>query len=335
MADHFRGPDGRERDRALQALAQLTSLFVCNRFPPVVSAALAGARLVPIGKPDGGVRPIAVGELVRRLAGKMILCRYQGETIPRLLPTQLGVGVPGGAEFLIHRARDWVRFPMPGEGLLQLDFRNAFNCMDRTSMLAAIAQFCPQLLPYAIACYGCPASLYYTGGVIPSESGVHQGDPVGPLFFSALTHELTQLCCGPGILWSHWYLDDAYICGSAEVLHGIFALVHGRADGLGFVLNTGKCMFLHVGNPSVDLLQGIPRVPASTGCLKVLGSPVGGSEACRIWAQEKVFVPWQRALDSLACLADPQSATLILRHCLSGCKYPGSSGPHAPLWPRA
>jgi len=71
---------------------------------PEIAPYLAGASLVAGKKDDGGVRPIACGEVLRRLVGK---CWMKSEPIKdeikRLLePRQLGVGCAGGAEAIVH-----------------------------------------------------------------------------------------------------------------------------------------------------------------------------------------------------------------------------------------
>ena len=68
--------------RMLQHIARITSDFAWGRFPQEHCSFLAGARLVPIGKKGDGVRPIAVGEVFRRLAGKLLVQRYQADCIP-------------------------------------------------------------------------------------------------------------------------------------------------------------------------------------------------------------------------------------------------------------
>ena len=40
---------------------------------------LVRARLVPIGKANGGIRPIAIGEVVLKIAGKVLFARYASE----------------------------------------------------------------------------------------------------------------------------------------------------------------------------------------------------------------------------------------------------------------
>ena len=167
----------------LPKLASLCSDLAWNRLPPDAATALAGARLIPIGKKGGGVRPIAVGDLLRRLTAKVLLHRYQGDSLAYLMPTQVGVGVRAGAELVIHKVRSWCKNARLDEAMLQLDFQNASNSADRGAMLAAIAQRCPMFHPFAKACYSHHSCLFGSGFNISSELAEHQVCPCGPLFF--------------------------------------------------------------------------------------------------------------------------------------------------------
>ena len=63
-------------------LAQLTAvvqLLAQGRAPAFVAPVLAGAGLVALPKPSGGARPIAVGELLRRLTGKCLMALVREE----------------------------------------------------------------------------------------------------------------------------------------------------------------------------------------------------------------------------------------------------------------
>ena len=58
--------------RMLENLARICSDFAWGRLPAESAAILAGARLIPIGTKGGGVRRIAVGEVIRRSAGRVL-----------------------------------------------------------------------------------------------------------------------------------------------------------------------------------------------------------------------------------------------------------------------
>ena len=91
-----------------------------------------------------------LGETIRGLAGKLLISKYQNQASNTFLPTQLGVGVRGGAEALIHKTRQWLAGAPINHGLLQLDFRNAFNSVSRLHLLQAVEKHCPLFTHYAI-----------------------------------------------------------------------------------------------------------------------------------------------------------------------------------------
>ena len=68
---------------------------------------LFGARLIALLKPDTvDVRPIAVGEIVRRMASKIILARISATATSALLPRPFGVSVKCGLVAVVHIMRN-------------------------------------------------------------------------------------------------------------------------------------------------------------------------------------------------------------------------------------
>ena len=57
----------------VQALASLAQAWVNGTLPLEHAPFFTGANLTPLRKKDGGVRPVAVGEVLRRLVGKALL----------------------------------------------------------------------------------------------------------------------------------------------------------------------------------------------------------------------------------------------------------------------
>ena len=65
---------------------------------------VAAQRCMLFPKASGDVRPIAVGECLRRLASKC-LCRAVREAAREYLsPMQLGVAMPNGSEAAVHHS---------------------------------------------------------------------------------------------------------------------------------------------------------------------------------------------------------------------------------------
>lgn len=59
-----------------------------------------------------------------------------------------------------------------------------------------------------------PANLYCRGQKLYCTTGVQQGDPLGPLLFSAGIHEVVSSCnVNFPEVWGCWYLDDGSLVG--------------------------------------------------------------------------------------------------------------------------
>jgi len=107
-----------------------------------------------------------------------------------LLPLQVGVKVPNAAEKVAHEVKAWVDESVPGELILQVDMKNAFNTLDRIALLEEVKARSPLLYPYAASCYSQPAVLFGPGFTLPSKCGVQQGDVCGPALFALALQRL-------------------------------------------------------------------------------------------------------------------------------------------------
>ena len=116
-----------------------------GKVPEGVAPYLAGARLHAARKKDNGLRPISVGNLLRRLAGKCCTARLQERAAAILSPHQLGVGVKSGCEAIVHAARQVLEGD-PTLYCLQVDFQNAFNLADRGAAMSEVLEHFPEIL---------------------------------------------------------------------------------------------------------------------------------------------------------------------------------------------
>lgn len=257
------GPDGfkpqylkdllrfqRKEDPAwvVDALEGPLQMLLAGRVPKDVAPHLAGARLIPLIKKEGGIRPIAVGCCLRRLASKIAASSISKAAADLLLPHQVGVSVPGGSEALVEAIGAVIRSREddPDQVVLQIDFANAFNSVHRAKFIEATEKYLPDLAPWIRWTYDTRAELLVSSPEGPhtilSEEGCQQGDPLGPLMFCLAIHELIlEVSRGaPGLHLNAWYFDDGTLVGPSAEVHKALNLLEPGAAAIGLYLNRGK-----------------------------------------------------------------------------------------------
>ena len=323
-ASHLVCPDSSTRGRLHSALASFASAFASGGLP-LYCRVLCQARIIALPKKPTGVRPIAIGETLRRIVAKCLVARFQPEAVEKLTPVQLGVGVSGAAEVIVHHFTYWRRGITPdntdnSEAVLLVDFSNAFNTLDRGVMLSAIKKVCPQFFNYAVFCYGAPTALVGDGFSLWSARGTQQGDACGPLFFSVSVQglaEQTARC----VRSSKWYMDDGALIGTLPALQAAFDAIVAEAPRLGLSLNVSKCVLYGPNNEfpqRAGAFASVPVTPWVEG-ITLLGAPIGSDSFVRDFVDKKVS-SLENSLVRLSGLHCPHSTSLILRSCLGACK---------------
>ena len=140
-------------------------------------------RLIPLDK-NPGVRPIGVGEVLRRIIGKSIAWSLRYKIQEAAGPLQVSSGLKGGAEAAIHAMRDIFNADST-DAVILVDAANAFNSINRDAMLKNISSICPIVFIYAYNCYSVHARLFVLGGAeLKSKEGTTQGDPPAMAFYA-------------------------------------------------------------------------------------------------------------------------------------------------------
>jgi hypothetical protein len=122
----------------ISALALLSEKWALGKLPDTHSPWLCGANLTPLRKPDGGVRPVAVGETLRRVVGKAILATSVAKgQVATLQPLQVVVGLRNATEAVAMSVQSYVDTRQStGHWVpLKVDLSNAFNCIERQLVL--------------------------------------------------------------------------------------------------------------------------------------------------------------------------------------------------------
>ena len=255
---------------------------------------LYGASLCALKKKDGGIRPIAVGSIFRRLVSKLACSFVSNEVADYFKPQQLGFGIKGGCEAAVHSVRSFILQDSSAEVLVKLDVKNAFNSVERDTLCHMIKEKIPKLYSYLWQCYSEPSKLFYNGQTIESCVGCQQGDPLGPAIFSlAIQPVLENLKSNLNI----WF------------------------QAIGLLLNFSKCeLFFCPSFPSKSQAQAItefsilaPNIRIiSRDNLSILGSPLLETGVPSLF---KKLLEKFNILASNITHINPHMALYILRHC--------------------
>ena len=81
-------------------------MLVDGWVPHDILSHLGTASLTPLAKPDGGIRPLAVGEFFRRFISRNLCLQFQNAFRENLRPHQYAVGIGAACEAIYIRARD-------------------------------------------------------------------------------------------------------------------------------------------------------------------------------------------------------------------------------------
>ncbi|KAL5515153.1 hypothetical protein EMCRGX_G000280 [Ephydatia muelleri] len=210
---------------------------------------------------------------------------------------------PCGAEKVIHGVRSSIQEHWKDDKftVCKVDMSNAFNLVSRQALLEECAVHFTELLPWVGWCYGSHPTLWHHLGQLSSETGVQQGDPLGPLLFSLVLHKLVLSIAQDkdclSLLSNRWYLDDGVLSGHSQAVTRAVTLIQEMGPSLGLFINVSKCeLFGHGDLSSFPPEMKVSRVPNLEILAKLL------SQLAEVGAE------------------DPQVAFLLLRQCAAFCK---------------
>jgi hypothetical protein len=208
-------------------------------------------------------------------------------------------------------------------GLLKIDFKNAFNMVDRGTFLHAVKVKFPRMAKWAYWCYEGPSTLLYDKThIIYSESGVQQGDPLGPLLFCCALAPLVEKIQALGPAYNKWYMDDGGIIGSPELLQEVWDILRLEGPSIGCILNPSKCEWTWIDGSE----DPCPLLSGSSPCgalmvqpddVCMLGVPLGPLPSASKFVRENLFARLAPVLERLVEFDDIQAAFFLLRTSFS------------------
>ena len=301
------------------ALTNIINLVLEGGVPDEILPIFYGGSLCALTKPNGGVRPIAAGNTLRRLAVKVaseLLVDTLGE---EFRPVQLGYGTKGGCEGAAHAARTYLANQTGSKVFLKIDVSNAFNCLRRDIFLARVREKVPSLYKLLWQAYSQPSKLFFGDHIIESSEGIQQGDPFGPALFALSVDPIAKDMRSE---FNVWYLDDACIAGDRDtVLHDLENMVTKLGE-LGLSVNSNKCevtLLEHTEQEAAvttemvqSFLPGVRIVPKEDCCLLGALLSVEGIPA----ALKKKTEDLDKLISRLE-FVDPHEAFVLLKNCFS------------------
>lgn len=266
------------------------------------------------------LRSIVVGTIWRRLCSKLAVTSVNKEMTVYLGNHQFGVGIPCGAEGILHSVNRLIELKGDQNNLTMLlvDFTNSFNLVDRTILLAEVRIRRPSIIKWVELCYSRPARLYYNEFILSSSKGVQQGDPLWTLLFALILHPLVNKIATQCKLQLYaWYLDDNTIIGDTSEVAKALNII--QAEGSSVVYISTSIKRRSFGHPLIPgcLEDGVfPRNISSPALgVKLLGGPVSlNHQYCNDIVLSHVDKTIH-LMNAVKSLKDPQRELLLLRNC--------------------
>ena len=223
------------------AMASCARRLATSFVDPSSLQAYVSCRLISLDKKPG-VRPIGIGEVLRRILGKAVLYLLRDDIQEAAGSLQLCAGHECGIEAAIHAMKS-VFDDDETEGLLLADATNAFNCLNREVYLRNIQHICPALSSIAINTYRQPARLIVGGEVILSSEGTTQGDPIAMPLYALGVLPLLKLVTTAGTVQA-WFADDSGAGGKLAPLRSWWSSLTDQGPSYGYHLNPSKSVLL-------------------------------------------------------------------------------------------
>lgn len=284
---------------------------LCNSLTPWDNIrALVASRLIALDKCPG-VRPIGIGETLRRIIGKTICQVTRLDAALVCGSDQLCAGLQAGIEGAIHAMTslyDTNHAQPSGWGVLMVDASNAFNCLNRAAMLLHARVLWPRCARFLFNTYrgwsvlvmrGCSEFLY-------SKEGVTQGDPLSMFMYAIGTLPLIRSLYNPTCWTQIWYADDASAGGSLADLYKWFSRLCDYGPAYGYFPEPTKCVLVVdecCKDRAVDMFCPL-GVQVVTGH-RYLGGFIGSNDGLQRFISEKVH-KWVNHVKLFADIASTQ-----------------------------
>ena len=183
-------------DGGLARAGKLLANFGLGYVPEPVIAAHARCELLLAEKTSGGLRPLQMGSVCRRIAMSAVCGLLRLEVQCAAGPDQLCTGIPDGCTKVYHAARTMCRQDVK-RGICARDCKSAHQRLDRKYAARQLASRCPRLLqPFHVWYARSTDHAWRTAAgdivAVTSTRGLDQGDPIANPVFAVSTAEAAE-----------------------------------------------------------------------------------------------------------------------------------------------
>ena len=317
-----------QQDFLCDSIARLARRLCTEEVPFQYIESLTACRLIALDK-NPGIRPIGIGEILRRIIGKCVMTVTKGDITESSGPLQTCAGHKAGIEAAIHAMAE-IYNDDETEAILLIDASIAFNSLNRDAAVKNMKFTCPPLAKYVENTYREPSNLYIKGaegGYIKSEEGYTQGDNAAMAGYSLGTRPLIDHLLDPEIygleeiIRQVWFADDSAGAGKLKALLLWWKEIMRIGPKYGYFPNPAKCVLI-VKNPKLEKeaeeLFGKYNMEFTTGN-RHLGAVLGSTQSKVEFITQKVE-EWVDDVKQLAKIATSEPQAAYTGYC-NGIQY--------------
>ena len=271
------------------------------------------SRLIPLDK-NPGVRPIGIGETIRRIIGKSVMTLLKGDVTQAAGALQVCAGQDGGCEAAIHAMKK--AFDSEDcEAVLLVDASNAFNNLNRKVSLENIKITCPKLGKYLENIYQTPTTLNINGSdkTLLSKEGTTQGENAASAWYAISTIPLMLCLPTKGkdkalSLLQAWFADDSAAAGLLSEIKTWWDTLLLEGTNYGYLVNSTKTWLIVKDPAKLALAEEIFKdtgVQITCEGKKHLGAALGSKCFKKDFITKKVD-EWVKDIELLSTIAESQ-----------------------------
>ncbi len=305
---------GKCSDELAEEIANMGKRLCTEKIPYDTLRTHLANRLVPLIKEDNGIRPVGIGETLRRIIGKCVSHVLKNDVQTACGTLQTCAGLESGIEAAVHAMKstfqeDWCKVVM------LVDADNAFNRLNRKVALANIEKLCPPLHTYLYNSYNTPSSLYLKDGTsILSQEGATQGDNLAMAKYALgtrpLLNSLAEETEGDEVM-QVWFADDSTSGGSVEGVKKWWDHLKETGPKYGYYPKPSKTHIIVKDFADLEEVQrtfGGEGIKITTQGQRHIGAALGSDAFKEEFVKMKVD-KWVKDVEELAIIAEdePQS----------------------------